>query len=154
VPIPAFPFSAQLSIDGQYSLVRELDPSRDGLLFVPKTLFVGNQPGSQGFQGCVGKFHYNSIGMSLRLDREEGQQPQRGGMGPEQQQNAGGDQQQMVGGNDEMRFRRNRFQLPQRHRRDPASAATGGIVRLEATKGVVQGCSQASHPLPYQRNGL
>ena len=136
------PASAQLSIDGQYSLVRELDPSRDGLLFVPKTLFVGNQPGSQGFQGCVGKFHYNSIGMSLRLDREEGQQSQRGGMGPEQQQNAGGDQQQMVGGNDEMRFRRNRFQLPQRHRRDPASAATGGIVRLEAIKGVVQGCSQ------------
>jgi hypothetical protein len=112
-------------VDGQFTLMRELDPSRDGLLFVPKNLLAGNQPGSQGFQGCIGKFHYNSIGMSLRLDGEMGTNNELA---------------QNVGGGDEMRFRRNRFQLPHRHRRDQQGGQ--GIVRLEAAKGVVQGCSQ------------
>ena len=115
-----------MSVDGQFTLMRELDPSRDGLLFVPKNLLAGNQPGSQGFQGCIGKFHYNSIGMSLRLDGEMGAPGNN-----ELVQNGGG-------GGDEMRFRRNRFQL--RHRRDQQGGQ--GIVRLEAAKGVVQGCSQ------------
>lgn len=74
----------------------------------------------------MGKFHYNSIGMSLRLDESGGQNlaynELQGGMTGE-----------------EMRFRRNRLQMPQRHRRDQSGQ---GIIRLEATKGVVQGCSQ------------
>uniref|UniRef100_A0A915LUW4 Uncharacterized protein n=1 Tax=Meloidogyne javanica TaxID=6303 RepID=A0A915LUW4_MELJA len=88
------PSSAHLSIDGQYSIQKELDPDRDGLLFVPKHLYAGNQPGSNGFLGSM----------------------------------------------EDSRFRRNRLHLPIRHKRYQNNDQ--GIVRLEAMKGVVQGCSQ------------
>lgn len=137
------PASSQLIIDGQNSITRELDPNRDGLLFVPKNLYAGNQPGQFGFQGCIGKFHYNSIGMNLRLDEKSGPQVFSDGNNQRNENELTGNS----NGNEDMRFRRNRFNLQHhnykydnRHRRD--QQGTQGIVRLEAIKGVVQGCSQ------------
>ncbi|CAK5095981.1 unnamed protein product [Meloidogyne enterolobii] len=130
--------SAHLSIDGQYSIQKELDPDRDGLLFVPKHLYAGNQPGSNGFLGCLGKFYYNSIGMNLRLNNNNEQRIEQNNIfsNNEMVQNNNGDTTAM----EDSRFRRNRLHLPIRHKRYQNNDQ--GIVRLEAMKGVVQGCSQ------------
>lgn len=131
------PSSAHLSIDGQYSIQKELDPDRDGLLFVPKHLYAGNQPGNQGFLGCLGKFYYNSIGMNLRLNNNNEQRI-------EQNNNIFLNNNEIIQNNGDTttdsRFRRNRLHLPIRHKRYQNNDQ--GIVRLEAMKGVVQGCSQ------------
>ena len=122
-------FSAHLSIDGQYSIQKELDPDRDGLLFVPKHLYAGNQPGSNGFLGCLGKFYYNSIGMNLRLNNNNEQRIEQNNIfsnNNEMVQNNNGDTTAM----EDSRFRRNRLHLPIRHKRYQNNDQ--GIVRLEA----------------------
>lgn len=130
-------------MDGQYSLVRELVPDKDGSLLMAKTFYAGNQQGQQGFQGCIGKFHYNSFEMELRLD-ENGAGGAADGAG-------GGNELMAQRGEpadgteeDNNRFRPNRahhFYRLHRQRREGGTSGSA-IVQLEAIRGVVQGCSQ------------
>ncbi|KAL3113056.1 hypothetical protein niasHT_013521 [Heterodera trifolii] len=138
------PSSVQLLVDGQYRLLRELVPDKETALFVARTFFAGSQQGQQGFQGCIGKFHYNSFEMGLRLDEGTVEGTLNVAAGNDLQLNVasgGGPAAPTRPHREEDGEGRVRRYRPHqhRHRREPPNP---GIVRLDTVKGVVQGCSQ------------
>ncbi|KAI3422308.1 Hmr-1p [Globodera pallida] len=133
------PSSAQLLVDGQYRLLRELVPDKEGSLFAARTFFAGSQQGQQGFQGCIGKFHYNSFEMGLRLDESAVEGTLNTAGGNELGVAPGGPTSARLQQEEDNRFRRFRLHHQHRQRREPPNPV---IVRLDTVKGVVQGCSQ------------